>query len=133
MTGDQGLVDTSILIARETGRLLDESGTPEESLLSVVTLAELQAGVIAASDAFSRARRLATLEAVADIEVLPIDEEVALHWAGLRAYLAEVRRRVNVNDLWIAATALAHSLPVVTQDADFDVFDGVAGLRIIRV
>lgn len=133
MTLGQGLVDTSVLIAREAGRKLDESLAPEESLLSVVTLAELQAGVLAASDAFTKARRLSTLEAAADIEILPIDEQVALHWAGLRAHLAEAGRRVNVNDLWIAATALAHGLPVVTQDSDFDPVEGLAGLRVIRV
>lgn len=34
-----------------------------------------------------------------------------------------------VNDLWIAATALAHGLPVVTQDDD----DVVDGLRVIKI
>jgi predicted nucleic acid-binding protein len=51
----------------------------------------------------------------------------------MRAYLAEARRRVNMNDLWIAATASAASLAVVTQDEDFDPLDGVAGLRVVRV
>jgi predicted nucleic acid-binding protein len=35
-----------------------------------------------------------------------------------------------LNDSWIAATALAHSIPVVTQDADYD---DVPGLEIIRL
>lgn len=38
-----------------------------------------------------------------------------------------------MNDLWIAATAAANRLPVVTQDADFDPLEGVAGLEIVRV
>jgi predicted nucleic acid-binding protein len=38
-----------------------------------------------------------------------------------------------VNDLWIAATALAHGLPVVTQDDDFSPVEGVAGLVVVRV
>lgn len=134
MTGPaRALLDTSVFIAHESGRALDGDQLPAEASLSVVTLAELQAGVLAAADTASRARRLATLEAVADIEVHPIDVPVAAAWAQLRALLAEDGRRVNVNDLWIAATAVALRLPVVTQDADFDPLDGMAGLLVVRV
>jgi predicted nucleic acid-binding protein len=41
---------------------------------------------------------------------------------------------VNLNDLWIAASAASRNLPVVTQDDDFDVIEGgVAGLVVVRV
>ncbi len=40
---------------------------------------------------------------------------------------------VFVNDLWIAACAAAHNLPVITQDNDFDLLEGVVGLPIVRV
>jgi predicted nucleic acid-binding protein len=43
----RGLLDTSVFIAAESGRPLDEERIPEEAALSVVTLAELQAGVLA--------------------------------------------------------------------------------------
>jgi predicted nucleic acid-binding protein len=39
---------------------------------------------------------------------------------------------VKVNDLWIAATAAAHAIPIVTRGTDFDPLDGVAGLAVIR-
>ncbi len=29
-------------------------------------------------------------------------------------------RKVPINDCWIAATALAHDIPIVTQDGDYD-------------
>jgi hypothetical protein len=51
----------------------------------------------------------------------------------MRAYLAASGRRVNANDLWIAATAAAYEIPVVTQDGDFDALVGVAGLSLIQV
>ncbi|HVF04776.1 MAG TPA: type II toxin-antitoxin system VapC family toxin [Frankiaceae bacterium] len=129
----RGILDTSVFIADEAGRPLTERLLPDESAVSVVTLAELQAGVLAAGDSGSRAARLATLGVVADMALLPIDERVALAWARLRVQLAESGRRVNVNDSWIAATALAYDLPVVTQDADFDVLMDVAGLAVVRV
>ena len=101
--------------------------------MSAITVGELQVGVLAAEDVDTRARRLATLESISDVEVLAIDAAVAAEWARLRVHLSQVGRRVNVNDLWIAATAAANGLPVVTQDDDFDPLEGVAGLEVIRV
>src|SRR5215212_10558981 len=116
----RGLLDTSVLIADERGRPLDVERLPDEVAISAVTIAELHLGVLAARDVDTRARRLATLEATADIQLLPVDERVAAEWARLRVHVADAGRRLNVNDLWIAATALANDLPVVTQDDDFD-------------
>ena len=134
MTGPaRGVLDTTVFIADEKGRELDVSGLPAESAVSVVTLAELHAGVLAAVDIDTRAVRMATLDALADVEVLPVDEAAAVRWARMRVHLAESGRRANVNDLWIAATAAARGLPVVTQDDDFDQLDGLAGLRVVKV
>jgi predicted nucleic acid-binding protein len=129
----KGLLDTSVFIALESGRPLDEHRIPEETAVSVVTLAELQAGVLAAADVDVRARRLATLDAVSDIELIDIDESAARAWARMRVHLGEIGRRVNVNDLWIAAVAASRGLPVVTQDDDFGPVAGVMGLDVIRV
>jgi len=128
----RGVLDTTIFIANESGRELDVSVLPQESAVSVVTLAELHAGVLAAADVDTRAVRLATLDTLSDIEVLPADEAAALMWARMRVHLVESGRRANVNDLWIAATAAARGLPVVTQDGDFDVLEGIAGLQVVR-
>jgi predicted nucleic acid-binding protein len=121
-----------VFIARESGRPLDGSLLPDESAISVVTLAELQAGVLAARDTEIRARRLATLHVVSDIHVLPITEEAASMWARMRVHLAEAGRRVNVNDLWIAATAAAHGLPLISQDGDFQPLVGIGGFVLVE-
>jgi predicted nucleic acid-binding protein len=128
-----GVLDTSVFIATESGRQLDEALIPDEVATTAVTLAELQAGVLAAATSDIRAQRLATLESVADMETLPVDDEAARTWARLRIYLAETGRRVRINDLWIAAIAASRTLPVVTQDEDFAALDGAANLTIIRV
>jgi predicted nucleic acid-binding protein len=129
----RGLLDTTIFIARESGRLVEENLLPDEAATTVITLAELHAGVLAAADTDTRARRLATLGSVADMHAFPVDEVAARIWAQMRVHLAETGRRVRVNDLWIAAVAAANGLPVVTQDDDFEPLRGVAGLAVIRV
>lgn len=128
-----GLLDTSIFIATESGRPLDQSLLPDEAFVSVVTIAELHVGVLAATDTQVRARRLATLESVSGIEPLTVDAAAAAHWARLRVRLAEEGRRANINDLWIAAVAAANDLPIVTQDDDFASIEAVGGPAVIRV
>jgi predicted nucleic acid-binding protein len=129
----RGLLDTSVFIAAETGRPLAADRLPEESAVSVVTLAELFAGVLAARDTHTRARRMATLEMLADVQTLAVDDEVARIWARLRVELVEAGRRINVNDLWIAATAVRHGVPVVTQDDDFSALEGLTGVTVVLV
>ena len=132
-TSIRALIDTSVFIAAESGRRLDIDALPEGSTASVITFAELTAGVLRASDIATRSRRLATVAQLRSMELLPVTETVAGHWARLRVLLAEQQRRLNVNDLWIAATAAAHGVPIVTQDADFDVLAEVGGIQDIRV
>ena len=129
----QGLLDTSVLIAAESERPLDTAALPDEAFISVITIAELHAGVLAAKDTRTRAVRLATLEAVAALEPLPVDAAAATQWAVLRIRLAGEGRRAEVNDLWIAAIAAANSLAVVTPDDDFEPIEAVGGPPIIRV
>lgn len=128
-----GLLDTSVLIAAESGRPLQVDALPDETSVSVVTIAELRLGVLAATTTDARARRLATLESISALEPLPVDLAAAGEWARLRMVLAEAGRRMNVNDLWIAAIAAANDLVVVTQDDDFDVLAGLDALTVVKV
>jgi len=128
-----GLIDTSVLVAVEKGRPLREGALPARSAVSIVTVAELRAGVLAAPDVESRDRRIVTLEGVSGATILAIEGKVARAWAAMRAYLVASGRGVSVNDVWIAATAAAHEIPIVSQDRDFDALSGVMGLTVIPV
>lgn len=127
---EAGVADTSVFIARESGRGLEVAALPDALAVSIVTVAELRAGVLAAADVAIRDRRLTTLQQALELDPLPIDDAVARAWARLRVDLRDSGRRMKVNDAWIAATALAHQLPLVSQDSDYDV---VPGLKVIRV
>ncbi len=85
----------------------------EPWLISVVSVGELHAGVLLAEDAVVRAQRLRRLSVLlAEAPVVAIEHAVAARYGELRA--ATGRRPAN--DLWIAATALAHDFTLVTAD-----------------
>jgi predicted nucleic acid-binding protein len=129
----RAVLDTSVFIAAESGRSLQTDLLPDEGVSTVITFAELNAGVLAAVDSSIRSRRLRTLTTLASMELLEVDVRAAEFWAQMRVFLAERRRRINVNDLWIASIAAAHRLPIATQDDDFTPLKSFPGLSIIRV
>jgi predicted nucleic acid-binding protein len=117
----RGLLDTSVFIADEEGRALATDRLPDESAISVVTLAELELGVHLAASEAVRSVRLRTLQATQSTYVaLPVDTTVASAFAELVATARREGRRPKVQDTWIAATARAAGVPVYTQDSDFD-------------
>jgi hypothetical protein len=124
------ILDTSIFVALEQGRPLDRS-LPDRVSVSVVTLAELELGVLVARDPDTRAQRLATLTRVREETAgLPADERVASAYARLAGGVLEAGRKPRVHDTWIAATALAHGAEVWTQDGDFTSFAAVDVVRV---
>ena len=125
-----GLADTSVFIARESGRPLSIDLLPDRISVSVITIGELRAGVLAAATLEARDRRLATLSEASALAPFLVDESVAEAWARLRVALRDSDLRMGVNDSWIAATAIARGLPVITHDADYVT---VPGLPVIRV
>jgi predicted nucleic acid-binding protein len=126
----RGIADTSVFIARESGRPLAETDLPDELAISVITVGELRSGVLAAVDVETRDRRLATLSEALALDPLPVDQAVAEAWARLRVLLRDMQKQIAVNDSWIAATAMSLRVPVVTQDEDYV---EVPGLKIVRV
>jgi predicted nucleic acid-binding protein len=114
---ERGLIDTSVLIDLE---LLDRASLPEELAISAVTLAELAAGPHATTDADERARRQERLQRTeATFEPLPLDDSCARAYGRVYAAVMRAGRKARgprAMDLLIAATALAHQLPLYTRN-----------------
>jgi predicted nucleic acid-binding protein len=130
VTAGRGVADTSVFIASESGRNLEPDALPDEIAVSIVTIGELRAGVLSAADVETRDRRLGTLLRALELRPLPVDDAVAQAWARLRIALRDNGLRMPVNDSWIAATAMALGVSVVTQDADYV---DVPGLVVVHV
>ena len=108
-----GLLDTSVVIGPPDPSL------PDELAISVMSLAELRLGVLIAKDANSRAARLTRLGEIERLYApLPIDDDVANAYAGIVAAERERGRKPRVQDVLIAATALANGMTLYTRDED---------------
>lgn len=124
------ILDTSVFVAIEQNRPLARN-LPVQVGISVVTLAELELGVLMAKDGESRATRLATLTRVREeVAGLPADARVASAYARLAASELQAGRKPRIHDTWIAATALAHGGEVWTQDKEFSNFSAVTVVRL---
>ena len=115
-----GLLDTSVFIASEADRPL--GALPTRVAVSVVTIGELELGVLSSSDSDVRSRRGDTLALARTADPVAISESVMGAWARLLTdcRAAGIQRTVRLTDTLIAATAIDLGLPVVTQDDDYD-------------
>ena len=130
MNAQRALADTSVFIGLEAARFDVGRFADFEWGISVVTLGELRLGVLQARDPEAVSRRLSTYQLAQRFEALAIDEAVSDAWALLVSRLREEGKRVPINDSWIAATAIAHQVPIVTQDSDYEAMPDVQVIKI---
>lgn len=111
---NRGILDTSVLVATDVVPI------PGELAVSVISIAELQFGVLVAKTPEVRANRLARLSALQRrFDPLPVDDAVADSYGRLAARVVDIGRqpRARTMDLLIAATAHAHGASVYTRNA----------------
>ena len=130
VTPKRALADTSVFIGLEATRFDASRFDDFEWGVSAVTLGELRLGVLQAENPEAASRRLSIYQLAQRFEALTVDEAVSEAWALLISRLRAARRRAAINDSWIAATAIAHGVPIVTQDSDYD---AIPGLDVIRI
>lgn len=127
----RAVLDTSVFIAGEQGRPIKRE-LPAEVSVSVVSIAELELGVLVARDAAARAQRLRTLTEVRALgAAVSIDERIGSAYARLAASVLALGRKPRIHDTWIAATAVVNNAEVWTQDEDFS--DFAASVTVVHV
>ncbi len=123
----RGILDTNTVILLE--QFSDQSSLPAEPLITAITLAELSVGPLVTEDPRERSvRQLHLQQAEADFEAIPFDAAAARTFGQVAASLRHAGRKAQARafDAMIAATAIAHDLPLHTCNPDdFSHIDGL--------
>jgi predicted nucleic acid-binding protein len=115
------LLDTSAYSAlmRKHPAVLEFIDSAEALYLSPIVLGELTAGFLLGGQREKNERALSEFLQSSRVMILPIDDETADRWAIIAASLKKAGTPIASNDVWIAAGAMQHGLPILTSDRDF--------------
>jgi len=91
--------------------------------LPVIVLGEYRFGLLGSRKRKAIEPALDRLQLMSD--VLAVDTETVKPYAKLCDQLKRAGQPIPSNDLWIAALAVQHGLPIVSRDGHFDVAPGV--------
>lgn len=114
------ILDTNALSALldKDAALLGVIGEARELALPVIVLGEYRFGI-----ALSKRRQEYEAWFARDLSlfrVLPVVVETSSHYAAIRSELKTSGTPIPANDVWIAALARQHQLPIVSRDGHFD-------------
>jgi tRNA(fMet)-specific endonuclease VapC len=120
------ILDTNAVSAwcDDDAALLAVLPTDRPLFIPAIVLGEYRFGIKVTRDRKIREAWLEDVESA--VTVLDVNSETARHYADVREQLRKARTPIPENDLWIAALARQHELPVITRDGHFE---NVADLR----
>lgn len=94
--------------------------------LPVVVIGELRYGLMSSRQRAAASSWLDQL--VEQWPILDITRETANEYAEIRNWLKQSARPIPANDIWIAALARQHAMPILTTDAHLQ---GIPGVDVI--
>ena len=121
------VIDTNVYsgLLRGDPRAVQALRVAHEIHLPLIVLAELLAGFAAGRRAEQNRDQLAQFMASPRVQVMKPDEKTARHYADTFIALRRRGMPIPTNDLWIAALARQHRLPLLTFDAHFAAVPGL--------
>lgn len=129
MSGEKFLVDTNVIIRFFKGEteLFNLFDNLENIFVSSVSVGELMYGAeLSARSDFNRENYFCFCES---LNVIVPDLEISKMYGKIKKQLKYGRHPIPENDIWIAATAAAVNLTLITADSDFET---ISGLRIVK-
>ena len=97
------------------------------AVIAAQTLAELE--LLPLQNNWSKKKHNELRENLANYTFIETSEEICLKWAEVRFEAKRIGKPVSIADAWIAATALAYSIPLVTHN--YKDFKSISDLQII--
>lgn len=119
MTGNRFLLDTNIVSAWLKGEAIIANNIDKADAIyiPIIVIGELYYG---ASFSVQIQKNTENIKRVTQrYPVLSIDEETTISYGNIKANLRKKGKPIPENDIWIAAIALTHHIPLVTRDKHF--------------
>ena len=125
MIGNKALADTNIFIELMKGdvSVAQKLNYFSEVFLSPIVLSELYFGAYRSANPTKHLAKI--IVAVNNSKLLPIDAETAEIYVNIKLALFAKGNPIPENDIWIAALALQHNLPLYSYDNHFKAIDGI--------
>lgn len=124
------LLDTNIIIDHFRGtKPIPKKVIENDVAICIISLGELIYGAYRSTNTKKSLQVIDSFISEFGVKVLPVEEEVIIEFAKLKALLENRGKRLEDFDLLIAATAITYSLTLATRDAKH--FMRIAGLKII--
>jgi tRNA(fMet)-specific endonuclease VapC len=114
------LLDTNIIIAAlfSDAEVLDRIDDADEYFVSTIVLGEMLYGAFHSTNVEANLERLRAF--IDRAGFLSCDDQTAELYGEIKTSLRQQGSPIPDNDIWIAASALQHSLTLVTRDVHFD-------------
>lgn len=93
--------------------------------INSIVLGELLGGFAVGSREAANRQELKSFLSSSRVQLYVVDDDTAAHYAAVYLHLRKKGRPIPTNDIWIAATALQHSLAVFTYDNHLQMVDGI--------
>lgn len=125
MTGNSIAADTNVFIDLMKGdeQIAHKLESFNEVYLSPVVLVELYFGAYRSANPEKHLRKIAI--AIQKSKLLTIDATTAEIFVTIKLALFAKGNPIPENDIWIAATAMQHGLPLYTNDKHFTEVEGI--------
>ena len=129
MTGSSIIADTNIYIDIMKGRkaIAQKLQSFSEAFLTPIVLAELYFGAYRSANPQKHLSKISI--AIRDSKLLAINGATSELFVKIKLALFAKGKPIPENDIWIAASALQHDLPLFTSDKHFD---EIEGLRLFK-
>lgn len=124
------ILDTNVIIRIIKGDKLVADKVRSLNLIhtSVIVMGELLFG--AEKSQLKKTNRDNYVQFCLSYPLLDVDKVVADEYGKLKCKLQVHGHILPENDMWIAATAIANGMSVVTQDKHFEMIDGLAVIKL---
>jgi tRNA(fMet)-specific endonuclease VapC len=119
------ILDTNAVsaLAEKDSSLLNVIANAPCLVLSFIAHAEFEYGLLGSNRPNAGLKLLAQL---ADcIPLLLPDQRTLTHYARIKDELKQKGRPIPDNDIWIAALAQQHAMPILSRDRHFDFVEGI--------